>query len=141
VEIAEPSATPEKFALYRRYLDGQHDGAMSRTYESFVEFLYDTPPWTQEFRYQLGGRLAGVSLADRCPGGLSSVYMFFDPALGERSLGTYSILWEIEHCRGEGLPYYYLGYYVAGSESMSYKARFRPNELLAGVGTWQSFAK
>ncbi len=140
VEIGEPSATVDKFTIFRRYLEAQHDEVMSRTYESFAAFLYDTPLPTQEFRYHLGGRLAGVSLADRCPGGLSSVYMFFDPELGERSLGTYSILWEIEYCKCERLPYYYLGYYVAGSETMSYKSRFRPNEVLAGVGRWRPLA-
>ena len=136
VELGEPVPTDRKFALYRRYLDAHHDGAMARTYESFREFLYDSPirlgGRTCEFHYCLGERLIGVSLADRWPGGLSSVYMYFDPELSLRSLGTFSVLWEIEYCRREGLPYYYVGYYVAGGKKMAYKSRFRPNEILAG---------
>jgi arginine-tRNA-protein transferase len=136
VEVGEPFPTDEKFELFCDYLDAQHDGTMARTYESFCEFLYDSPirleGATHEFRYCLGERLIGVGLADRWRGGLSSVYMYFDPEFSGRSLGTFSVLWEIEYCRREALPYYYVGYYVAGGRKMAYKSRFRPNEVLVG---------
>ena len=142
VEPGEFTATKEKYALFQRYLDAQHDDTMTRTCETFQGFLYDSPTDSAEFRYMLGERLIGVSIVDRCPGGLSSVYMYFDPDCRTRSLGTFSILWEIEYCRRHELPYYYLGYYVAGSKTMDYKARFRPNEVLS-VGPpeagWVSF--
>lgn len=133
-----PNATPDRFEIYRRYLDAQHDGSMSRTFETFQEFLYESPTQTTEFRYHLGDRLIGVSILDRVPDGLSSVYMYFDPEFAERSLGTFSILWEIESCRRSGLAYYYLGFFVAGSETMAYKARFRPFELLIGDDRWMA---
>lgn len=136
--VAPPEPTEEKFELYCAYLEAQHDGAMSRSYESFQEFLYDSPTDTCEFLYYVGARLAGVSIADRCPGGLSSVYMYFDPAERRRSLGTFSILWEIDYCRRHGLPSYYLGFFVAGSETMNYKARFRPHQILVGEDHWVS---
>jgi arginine-tRNA-protein transferase len=62
--------------------------------------------------------------------------MYFDPAFARQSVGTYSILWEIEYARKLGLPHYYLGYYVAESDTMSYKARFRPNEMLVADNHW-----
>ena len=139
VEVGEPAPTEEKFDLFQRYLESQHDDTMSRTWETFTEFLYDSPTETHEFRYRLGERLAGISIADRCAGGLSSVYMYFDPDDGARSLGTFSVLWEIDHCRNEGFPYYYLGFFVAGSPTMAYKARFRPNEVLVGDDRWVVF--
>ncbi len=126
----------EKFALYLRYLEHQHDGSMSRTFDSFREFLYESPLPSCEFSYRLGGRLIGVSIADRVPDGLSSVYMFFDPDFAGRSLGTFSIVWELEHCRRERLSYYYLGFFIADSEKMSYKARFAPNQILVGDDRW-----
>lgn len=141
VEVGDPVATDEKFQLFCRYLDAQHDSAMARSYESFCEFLYDSPMDTCEFRYNLGERLIGVGLADRWRGGLSSVYMYFDKALGGRSLGTFSVLWEVEYCQREGLPYYYLGYYVAGCQKMAYKSRFRPNEVLVNDDRWIVFRK
>ena len=139
VDIGEPIPTDDKFELYRAYLDHQHDGAMPRTYESFHEFLYDSPTGTYELSYLLGERLVGVSIADRVPGGLSSVYMYFDPAVSARSLGTFSALWEIDYCRKQRLPYYYFGFFVAGSKTMCYKARFRPYEILVGEGRWVSY--
>ena len=136
VDLGKPEPSNEKFELFCRYLDSQHDETMDRSYESFRDFLYDSPIDTLEFHYRLGDRLIGVGLADRWSAGLSSVYMYFDPGVSERSLGTFSVLWEVGFCRSEGLPYYYLGYYVAGSGKMAYKARFRPNEILVGDDRW-----
>ena len=142
VTPGELTATNERFALFRLYLDAQHDGTMARTFDTFRDFLYDSPAETTEFCYRLGERLVGVSIVDACSDGLSSVYMYFDPDYGERSLGVFSVLWEIEHCRRHGLSYYYLGYYVAGSKTMDYKSRFRPNEVLSvqpPKGGWAPF--
>jgi arginine-tRNA-protein transferase len=136
VEVGDAVPTREKFDLFRRYLARQHDGTMAGTVETFETFLYDSPLPSVEFRYHVGGRLIGVSVVDGCPGGLSSVYMYFDPDFRLRSLGTFSVLWEIAHCRRAGLAYYHLGYYVAGSRTMAYKARFRPNEILVGDDRW-----
>jgi len=136
VEPCTPVPTCEKHALYARYLACQHDGAMSAEFDAYVEFLYDSPFETVEFVYRLGDRIIGVSLADGCADGLSSVYMYFDPDQGRRSLGTFSILWEIDECRRRGLPYYYLGYFVAGCRTMAYKARFRPNQVLVANRRW-----
>lgn len=137
--VGELVPTEEKYLLFERYLDAQHDDTMARTYESFHEFLYDSPTLTREFSYYLGERLVGVSILDVCPTGLSSVYMYFDPYYASRSLGTLSVLWEIEYCRREGLAYYYLGFFVAGGKKMAYKSRFRPNEVLAGADYWLTF--
>jgi len=136
VEAGVATPSEEKHALYVAYLDKQHDGSMSRTYEAFAEFLYDSPLRTLEICYYLGERLVGVSVLDKCPKGLSSVYMYYDPAFRERSLGTFSILREIEFSRAQRLPYYYLGYHVAGSKTMDYKARFRPAEVLVADDRW-----
>ena len=139
VEADPPTPTEEKFEVYLRYLLDRHDGPRDREFDAFRTFLYESSTETIEFTYRLDGRVIGASLADRVPRGLSSVYMYFDPDFGERSLGTFSVLWEIEFCRRAAWPFYYLGYYVAGSSKMAYKARFQPGELLASGGTWAPF--
>ncbi|UCE61221.1 MAG: arginyltransferase [Phycisphaerales bacterium] len=139
VAMSKPTPTDEKFAVFKDYLDAQHDDTMSRSYDAFHDFLYDSPLETWEFEYRLGKRLIGVSIADQCSNGLSSVYMYFDPAFGSRSLGTLSVLHETEYCRTRGLSYYYLGFYVAGSRTMAYKARFKPNQVLVGNDRWVAF--
>lgn len=137
VERAAPQDDiDEKHEIYRRYLDHQHDETMNRSREAFNSFLAGARRSTFEFRYRLGNRLVGVSVTDRCPGGLSSVYMYFDPEFARRSLGVFSVLHEVEVCRAESLPYYYLGYLVNGSATMEYKARFRPFELLINLQRW-----
>lgn len=136
VSVGAPVSTRAKWELYVRYLRQQHDGTMSEDFEAFEGFLYRPCVGTVEFEYRLGRRLVGVSLADACPKSLSSVYCYFEPEFGERSLGTFSVLWEIEHARREGLPYYYLGYYVRECGRMNYKRRFGPYELLKDYEHW-----
>ena len=89
----------------------------------------------EEWCYTVDGRIIGVgyvdALADASPhgghaaeGGLSAIYFFYDPQERQRSLGTYNVLCVIDEAKRRGLPYAYLGYYVEGSSSMSYKTRF-----------------
>ena len=72
--------------------------------------------------------------------GLSMVYSFFDPDEADRSLGTFMILDHIERASRMGLPYVYLGYWVAGSRKMDYKGRFLPQERLMPDG-WSRVEK
>lgn len=136
VEATTPIATDEKYGIFKRYIAAQHDGTMSADRGAFERFLFDPCVPAMEVDYFVGRRLAGVSLIDDAPPALSSVYMFYDPQDAGRSLGTFSILWEIAHCRALGRPYYYLGYWVPGSAKMAYKADFRPAEFLDLAGRW-----
>jgi leucyl-tRNA---protein transferase len=79
-----------------------------------------------------GGKLVGVGLFDAMPGALSAVYFFHDPAYARRSLGVANVLALLADARASGLPHLYLGYRVAGCESLRYKASYRPHELLVG---------
>ncbi|GMU23824.1 MAG: hypothetical protein AMXMBFR13_39020 [Phycisphaerae bacterium] len=130
-----------KHALYRAYQDQRHRRQMDAGWQGFCEFLYQSPVTTFEVNYSLAGRLISAAIADVEPGAVSTVYCYFDPQLEDRSLGTFNILWTIDWARQLGLPYVYLGYYIANSPKMSYKLNFRPCELLNAQGAWQSVGR
>lgn len=140
VAIEKPSkATEEQFTLFDRYLTSRHaDGGMANMgWNEYRAMVEDSPQNSQvvEWRHE-DETLAGVSLTDRFKSGLSGVYKFFDPDLAKRSLGTMIILWHVQRAAELGLPYVYLGYWIAGSPKMDYKARFRPLEHFTSLG-WQ----
>ncbi|MCQ8277752.1 arginyltransferase [Acetobacteraceae bacterium KSS8] len=132
-------ATAEQYALFKRYQQARHgDGDMAAmSFYDYRAMIEDTPIDTVlvEFR-DPEDELIGVCLTDRLGDGLSAVYSFFAPELAERSLGSFAILWLIDRCAALGLGYVYLGYWVADSRKMAYKARFRPSEVLT-PGGWQ----
>jgi arginine-tRNA-protein transferase len=133
---APPSPSEEKRILYKRYLEGRHDGQMDGSPSEFYGFLYASTVETLEVSYRLGDRLVGVGVVDVEPEALSAVYCYFEPDLPERSLGVFNILWLIEECRRRGIPNLYLGYYVRDSRKMNYKAAYRPHEILDPGGRW-----
>lgn len=134
VDMGPVGYSEEKYLLYRRYAEQWH-GKHGVDEEEYRRFLVDSPVETIEFRYRdAGGRLLAVGVCDVCHHSLSSVYFFFDPDEQARSLGTYGALVELGWAAGQGIPHYYLGYWVAGSPAMSYKNRFGPYELLSAGG-------
>ena len=129
-----PEATEEKHEVYRRYLETRHDGQMSGAWEEFRDLHHETPPFTEEVVFRLGDRLLGAGIYDAGREVVSAVYFYFDPDLASRSPGTLNVLWLVEECRRREVPWLYLGYHVAGSPSMAYKAAFRPHEVLYDGG-------
>ncbi len=136
LEMGLPRPTDEKHALYRRYLESRHDGQMTGSREEFESFLYEAPFMARELVYRAGGRLLGVGIADLEPQALSAVYFYFDPSEAARSPGVLNVLSLIDECARCEIPYLYLGYYVAGSPTMAYKAGYRPHEVLGDDGQW-----
>ncbi|MGH7120621.1 MAG: arginyltransferase [Acetobacteraceae bacterium] len=133
-------ATPEQFQLFQLYQRARHaDGDMATmSFYDYRAMVEDTPieTFVVEFRAS-DDRLVGACLTDRLGDGLSAVYSFFAPELTKQSLGTLAILWLIARTRELGLSYVYLGYWVQDSHKMSYKASFRPSEILVS-GRWRT---
>ena len=127
----------EHYALYLSYQRKRHaGGGMDQdSREQYQHFLLHSNINTRLVEFRENKTLRMVSLVDRLDDGLSSVYTFYDPDVAGASFGTYNILWQIERCRQLGVPYLYLGYWIAGSAKMSYKANFRPLETLVD-GQW-----
>jgi arginyl-tRNA--protein-N-Asp/Glu arginylyltransferase len=133
VEFAEPRLSPTKIDLYRRYLESRHERDPA---ESPEDFLYQSPVPSGEITFSLHDRPICVAIVDHIPSGLSAVYTYFDPNESARGLGTFAVLWELDYCRRNGLPYLYLGYYVRECRKMNYKIRFEPYEIRQPSGVW-----
>lgn len=142
IETVKPECTDEVFALYKRYQVAVHgDDPAELTEEAFTRFLCETPLFTDATDeasafgtyhqlYRIDGALVAVSVVDVLPSGLSSVYLFYDPAHRQLVLGKVSALQDIAFCLERGLAYYYMGFYIHSCAKMRYKAEFSPSELL-----------
>ena len=138
VTVGPLQFTEEKFRIFCDYLKFQHNTDQDDSPENFRNHLYVSPILTLEFEYRMGKRIVAVSIADICSRSFSSVYAYYDPEFSERSLGTFSAIWEILFCRARGIPYYYMGFYIQDCPSMRYKARFRPYEILSPECIWKA---
>jgi leucyl-tRNA---protein transferase len=138
-EERPPRATIEQYRLFRRYLESRHpDGGMAdMAFDGYRVMVEDTPLQTLVVELRdAAGRLVACSLTDRSPTALSGVYKFFDPDQAARSLGSHVILWHVHRAQEQGLEHVYLGYWIAESPKMAYKARFQPLERLTTRG-WE----
>lgn len=143
VDVGPPVADDERVALYERHKDlrglrGRESAAM--TLKGYQRFLVDSCCDVLEMRYRLEGRLVGVAVVDRGADAMSAVYCYFDPELKKLSIGTYSILEQVELCRREHRRWLYLGLFIGDNAHMRYKARFVPHERRV-AGAWQRFPK
>jgi len=146
VEALPLAFTEERFELYEAYRSErfgrspEDDPSLARA--AYSAFLVQNPlEGALAVDYRLPaenggrGRLVATGYVDALPDGLSSVYFAWDPAEARRSVGTWSVAAEIALCKRLGKRWYYLGFWVPGSDAMDYKADFGPAEIAIG-GRW-----
>jgi arginine-tRNA-protein transferase len=117
----------EVFEIYRDH-SLHRFGRDSDRAEFMASFYQQSCPGVQT-EYYLDGRLFAVGYLDLSHRALSSVYFVYHHEYEFLSPGVLGVLREVDLCHRWGLDYYYLGYYIAGNRSMSYKNRFYPHEL------------
>jgi arginine-tRNA-protein transferase len=140
LRIGPPRVSRSRLDLYQRFHAHRartrgwpaHEEDPDSYYHSFVANPFPAEEWC----YRLDGELVGLGHVDALPVGLSAIYFVHDPDHHRRGLGTWNILCMIDEARRRGLPHVYLGYWVADCPSLSYKANFRPHEILGADGRW-----
>lgn len=152
ITFTRPECTDEVFALYKKYQMEVHKESEDEiTREAFKHFLVETPLHhvtraddpsapavgygSHHMHFRLDGCLIAVSAVDVLPRCLSSKYAFWDPDLSYLSLGKVTACKEIDWVKqasaeSPNLQYYYMGYYIDTCPKMSYKADYKPSELL-----------
>ncbi len=121
----------EHFDLYQRYINSRHiGGSMENPSRSdYHRFLICDWTDTTFIEFRLNRKLVAIAVADFLEDGQSAIYTFFDPFQAKRSLGTYTLLWQVENAANLELDYLYLGYWIRDCQKMAYKADYRPLEL------------
>ena len=139
VKIGSPSYSDEKFSLYINHkakfqtlVDDVEDE------QNFRLSFYVNTAFGIEFEYYMDDKLVGVALGDYTTNTFSAIYTFYDTSVSKLSLGTFSILQQLEFCRQKGVKFFYLGYYIGENQSLNYKAEFRPNEIYIDL-SWRPF--
>ena len=142
VRIGPPVVDEERLRLFslhqriRRLKETEEDIIDE---DSYRQFLTSSCCRTVEFSYYQGQELVAVAIADTGATALSAVYCFYNPHYHGLSLGTYSVLRQAAFCEQMGRRFLYLGFYIAQSPHMSYKARFHPHQRRID-GVWRDFA-
>lgn len=133
--IKKPNLSNEHLFLHEKYHDFMRDKRgwkinsldFRQYFNLYVDGAFD---FGYELDFFIGEKLICVDLIDILKDGISSIYCFYDPEFNDLSLGKFSLLNEIAIAKTRGLPYIYLGYFVAGCKSLRYKADYTPNEIL-----------
>ena len=138
--MAPASFSQEKLNLFNRHKLERGLSTTERAYskQQYERWFLETCTDTREFRYYLGDRLVGVSILDFGEYDISSVYFYFEPEFSNRSLGNFSVLFEIEWMKQQKMRFYYLGLYVSECSHLNYKSRFYPHHRLI-QGSWRVF--
>jgi leucyl-tRNA---protein transferase len=141
VVMGVPKVDRKRLALYHKwhqFREGERgwDASPLNTESYAMEFAFPHPAARELLYYDddpPGGgppRLIGVGLCDETPNAWSAIYFFYDPDYAKLSLGTFNVVYQVELAKSKGLPHVYLGYRIEECESMQYKMKFLPHDLL-----------
>lgn len=137
IVIQKPTVTKYHMDIYRKYHKYMEFRKDWKYYPLNVEnykdlYIKGYGEFGKEVLYFIDDKLVGIDLIDMLKDGISSIYFFYDPDFAKYSLGTFSILKQIELAKKLSLSWIYLGYYVEDCNSLNYKAIYKPYKTLLG---------
>lgn len=133
--IQKPTLTRDHLNLYEKYhtvmeakKGWKHYSLSPNSYHEL--YVCGAMEFGKEILYFVDNKLVGVDLIDMLNDGISSIYFFYDPDYAHLSLGRFSLYQQILIAQNYKLPWIYLGYYVKDCPSLSYKADYKPFEIM-----------
>lgn len=135
VFIQTPTLTTEHIKLYNKFHKYKSNKSgweynEIETNQYYTSFVDGFGQHGKEVLYFIDNKLVGVDLIDILDDGISSIYFYYDPDYSKYSLGAYSLFIQFDLAKRKELPWVYLGYYVEGNSSLSYKATYKPYKKL-----------
>lgn len=125
-------------AVNRRYLVDNPDKSQENLAFHVIGDQFRRVLDTWESRVYLKNQLIAFSyfdVGDKCVYAKAGIY---DPAFGDYSLGTYTMLLELEWAKATGRAFYHPGYYAPQYPAFNYKLNYGPVEYRhPAQGTWQ----
>ena len=124
--------TVELYNRYQRFMHEHRGWALQQASAANYRDMFISGPSElgRQWLYFAEDKLVGVAMMDLAPQAVSLVYFFHEPAWRAQSPGVFSVLNQILYARSNGLLYAYPGYWIEKCQSMNYKNRFRPHEML-----------
>jgi arginyl-tRNA--protein-N-Asp/Glu arginylyltransferase len=137
VDIAPLDITPEKEFLFDRHATRFRAGGPTPMMAFLTPDSARIPVPALEFQVFDGDRLLASSILHIGKDAVSATYCFFDPDEAHRSLGTFTMLLEIDYAKRFGKRFYYHGYCHNAPSQFDYKKRFRQLEAYDwDLGVW-----
>ncbi|RAX54109.1 arginyltransferase [Helicobacter sp. 16-1353] len=152
INIEIPTYSLEKVELYNKYHTNMN---IKKKWEynqidrdKYIHMFIDGKQnFGKEIDYYIDDKLIGVAFVDilKVKRAMSAIYFFYDHDYSHLSLGTFSILKQLEIAKMLNLKYFYPGYWIKNHHSLGYKERFKPFEILVNrpkiyeMPIWKSY--
>lgn len=122
--------TPEKMKLHERHYVVRYGEVPRKSLLESYKYLKHQPSDVTELCIFKNNQLLACSIFEIGNRAIVTNQAFY--AIGEaaRSLGTLTILLEIQYARHHGMKFYYMGNYYTQNPNYQYKARFQGFELM-----------
>jgi arginine-tRNA-protein transferase len=122
--------------LFEKHAERFHHNRPSTIYGFFSPWSSIMPCNGMQYDVYARDQLVATSFFHLGKRSMSGNYCIFDPAETTRSLGTYTMLREIDAARHMGLQYYYPGFVYDIPSEFDYKLNFNNLEYFDWWGNW-----
>lgn len=141
VKITEASIDDSKQRLFDIHKMRFRENIPDSLYTFFSSDPSMIPCRTIEFDLYEGQMMIGVGYLDIGRTATSSVYTFFDPSYGRRSLGIFVLLLEIRYSLDNDYNYLYPGYAYKQPSFYDYKKNFYGLEYFDWIKDWHEMER